>query len=105
MRAPPSSMPARRSRAAHGGNERQGLEAVASEFAMLAQRRGRLERQIALLGRQAEAAVANLGRVERRMLALSGRMALPAGDVTLPFPLPLAKPIPRRAARGALLEY
>ena len=101
MRAPASSMPARRSRAAHGGNERLGLEAVASEFAMLAQRRGRLERQIALLGRQAEAAVANFGRVERRMLALSARMTLPASDVTMP----VAKPIPRRAARGALLEY
>ena len=99
MRAPPSSMPARRSRAAHGGNERLGLEAVASEFAMLAQRRGRLERQIALLGRQVEAAAANFGRVERRMLALSGRLALPAGDV------PQSKPVPRRAARGALLEY
>jgi len=99
MRAPASSMPARRSRVAHGGNERLGLEAVASEFAMLAQRRGRLERQIALLGRQVEAAAANFGRVERRMLALSGRLTLPAGDVPQP------KPVPRRAARGALLEY
>jgi hypothetical protein len=92
-------MPVRRSRAAHGANERLGLEAVASEFAMLAQRRGRLERQIALLARQAEAAVANLGRVERRMLALSARMKLPEGQVPLP------KAIPRRVARGALLEY
>jgi hypothetical protein len=99
MRAPASTMPPRRGRPAHGGQERHALEAIASEFALLAQRRARLERQLALLGRQAEAAAGNLARVERRMAALGPRMQLPAGAVPLP------KALPRRAARGALLEY
>ncbi len=115
MRAPPSAMPTRRARPTHGRQEHQALEALASEFALLAQRRARLERQLALLGRQAEAAAANLSRVERRMAALGPRMRLPAGDAPLPAALPGALPgalprglprgLPSRAARGALLEY
>ncbi len=110
MRAPRSTMPARRVAASRGGRERLSLETIASEFALLAQRRGRLQRQIDLLARQSEAACANLGRVELRMQALTTRMGVAA---TAPAPLPsvaadpaMPPPVPKaRAPRGALLEY
>jgi len=52
------------------------LDSIAAEFALLAQRRSRLMRQIELLERQHAAAHAQLGRVEQRMGVLSRRMAL-----------------------------
>jgi len=88
------------------------LEALAAEFALLAQRRGRVRRQIELLERQRLAADATLRIVEQRMAVLSGRMhrvQLPPAEVdaapsesaattrpTLPSP---------RGRRGLVLEY
>lgn len=108
MRAAPGTIPPRRSRLGRGG-DRVTLESVAAEFALLAQRRARLQRQLDLLGRQADAARGNLSRIELRLVALSGRMTLPASRGTAPpseNPPPAASPArPRAAARGALLEY
>ncbi|MGK7867653.1 hypothetical protein [Falsiroseomonas sp. E2-1-a20] len=107
MRAAPGTIPPRRSRLARGG-ECATLEAVAAEFALLAQRRARLQRQLDLLGRQADAARGNLSRVESRLAALSGRMTLPdlrAAALRSGNPPPAAPARPRAGGRGALLEY
>ncbi len=50
------------------------LESVAAEFALLAQRRARMVRQIALLETQHVAAGQRLGVIERRMAVLSRQM-------------------------------
>jgi uncharacterized coiled-coil protein SlyX len=50
------------------------LESVAAEFALLAQRRARLARQLDLLGRQLAAASVSLDAVHGRMALLAQRM-------------------------------
>jgi len=82
------------------------LEALAAEFALLAQRRGRITRQIELLDRQRIAAAATLHQVEARLTALSRKMHAPAPEpapVAAPEPLPPppARFLPTRASRGA----
>lgn len=52
------------------------LDSLATEFALLSQRRSRLMRQLELLERQHVAASGQLGRVESRMAVLGQRMAL-----------------------------
>jgi chromosome segregation ATPase len=78
------------------------LEGAATEFALLAQRRARLSRQIDLLRRQHEAAEATLGKVVARMAELTLRIGqmTPADGIDAP-------PAPPAAARrrGALLTY
>ena len=50
------------------------IESVAAEFALLAQRRARLARQLDLLGRQIATASASLDAVHGRMMLLAQRM-------------------------------
>jgi hypothetical protein len=50
------------------------LESVAAEFALLAQRRARMVRQMALLETQHNAAQQSLAVIERRMAVLSQQM-------------------------------
>jgi hypothetical protein len=50
------------------------LESIAAEFALMAQRRARIARQIDLLGRQLDAAAASLCGVQSRMGLLAQRM-------------------------------
>lgn len=57
------------------------LESLSAAFALLAQRRARLLRQIELLGRQQSAARASLAKIEAKLAELSGHItALPASD-------------------------
>lgn len=88
------------------------LEALAAEFALLAQRRGRVRRQIDLLERQRIAADTTLRLVEQRMAVLSGRMhrvplsppdvdSAPLEATATPRP---TSPTPR-GRRGLVLEY
>jgi cell division protein FtsB len=51
------------------------LEGAAAEFALLAQRRARLRRQIDLLARQAAAAEGMMAQLEARMATLGRRIA------------------------------
>ncbi len=90
-------------------NRRQGvesaLEGAATEFALLAQRRARISRQLELLRRQKEAAESTLTQVMARMSALSQRIAMltpEEANWAIPEPLPQAAPARRR---GALLTY
>jgi hypothetical protein len=104
----------------------QRLESVAAEFAMLAQRRARLMRQIDLLDRQRRAADDSFAILDRRMVQLSRMMAvadaaapaappaapaspLPVTLVPTPFLADDAPPAPRKPAtargRGTVLEY
>ncbi len=73
------------------------LESVAAEFALLAQRRARLARQLDSLGRQLAAASASLDAVQNLMMLLAQRMdgidpglrpVAPAAPAPLPPPLP-----------------
>lgn len=50
------------------------LETLGAEFALLAQRRARLSRQITLLDRQRDAALHDLSALERRLATLARRM-------------------------------
>lgn len=50
------------------------LESLAAEFALLAQRRARLEHQVGLLQQQHRAAANTLGRLQTRMIWLAHRM-------------------------------
>ncbi|WP_419897207.1 hypothetical protein [Roseomonas sp. USHLN139] len=63
------------------------LESAAAEYAMLAQRRSRLARQIELLDRQRAAAGAGFAQLSRRMAQLAHRLSLPA-EAVAPPPLP-----------------
>jgi hypothetical protein len=86
------------------------LEGVASEFALLAQRRARLHRQIELLERQLRAAGGTLSQVEARMHHLSAHMhmnepggapaAAPAEGAAAATPAPRA-----RSRRNLVLQY
>lgn len=93
--------PARR-RPVGVGRDRLSLEGISAEFALLAQRRARLIRQLELLARQAEAAEGNLGRVARRMAFLSTRMVADCGhpEAAEPAPPPPLPP-PTRAVLAA----
>jgi hypothetical protein len=84
------------------------LEGVASEFALLAQRRARLHRQIELLERQLRAAGGTLTQVEARMHHLSAHMHMT--DQAAQAPAPPAEgagaPAPRaRGRRNLVLQY
>jgi len=57
------------------------LESVAAEFALLAQRRARMARQVDLLARQLTAATGSLAGVRSRMAVLAARMALVDPDL------------------------
>lgn len=97
----------------------QRLETVAAEFAMMAQRRARLMRQIDLLDRQRRAADDSYAQLERRMAQLQQQMgrldavpppppppqvAAPAAPAEPAMPPPRhAPPVARR--RGVVLEY
>ena len=69
------------------------LESVAAEFALLAQRRARMARQLDLLGRQICAAQTSLDAVQSRMSMLALRM-----DGIDPSLRPVAEPQPAAAA-------
>jgi hypothetical protein len=76
------------------------LESVAAEFALLAQRRARIARQLDLLGRQLEAAQSSLDAVQGRMAMLAHRMdgidpSLRPASIVAP---PLVQPIAVRTA-------
>jgi hypothetical protein len=77
------------------------LEGAASEFALLAQRRARLTRQLDLLGRQRAAAEASLGQVLARMGVLRARIdGLVEAAPETPAP-PAAPPPPAPAPATA----
>ncbi|MBK1662550.1 hypothetical protein, partial [Paracraurococcus ruber] len=76
-RAPIRTIPSHGTRLRQHGAGEAPLESVAAEFALLAQRRARVARQIELLDRQRVAAGATLRLVEARLHHLSRRMALP----------------------------
>lgn len=112
-RAPIRTMLARGTRLKRSGAGEAPLEAVAAEFALLAQRRARVARQIELLERQRTAAAATLRMVESRLAGLSRRMRVP-GDGTAapalpeppaPQPATPAQPAPRAGRRGLVIEY
>ena len=98
-RAAYGTQPPARRRPVGVGRDRLSLEGISAEFALLAQRRARLIRQIELLARQAEAAEGNLGRVARRMAWLSARMVADCGPPQAAAPEP--PPPPPRAALAA----
>lgn len=90
------------------------LEGMAAEFALLAQRRARVARQIELLVRQRDAAALTLTQVEARMRHLAGHMRLDPGAgppatspaTAEPAPQPAAAPPARgRGRRNLILEY
>lgn len=84
------------------------LEAVAAEFALNAQRRARLTRQIELLERQRAGAMSSLAQVEARLSVLRRRMRGAEDALPASAPAPAEPPAPRRAAtpRGRILvEY
>ncbi|WP_206935541.1 hypothetical protein [Roseococcus thiosulfatophilus] len=75
MRPRPLRVNARRgTRLARHDTHEFRLEAVAAEFALNAQRRARLTRQIELLERQRAGAMSSLAQVEARMVVLQRRM-------------------------------
>jgi hypothetical protein len=79
------------------------LEGAATEFALLAQRRSRLSRQMELLRRQHEAAATTMGQVMARMAALSTRIGtLVPEDATEPQ---AEKPPPVARRRGVPMTY
>jgi hypothetical protein len=86
-------------RTARADTRQRRMESLAAEFALLAQRRGRVVHQIDLLDQQREAAAAGLARMLARMAWLTQRMDaldpdLRAGFETGPMlpPLPLQPP-------------
>jgi hypothetical protein len=76
------------------------LEGAAAEFALLAQRRARLRRQLDLLERQHTAATSVMAQVEARMALLSRRMAELAPDPTPPA-APSAPAAPQATPQAA----
>ncbi len=89
MRPRPLRVNARRgTRLARHDTHEFRLEAVAAEFALNAQRRARLTRQIELLERQRAGAMSSLAQVEARMVVLQRRMrgAEEAPAVAAPAP-------------------
>ncbi len=93
-----SALAARSTRLRRPGETPAPLESLAAEFALLAQRRGRVRRQMALLDRQREAADTTLRQVEHRLAALSRRMQpelAPPREASQARHLPLApSPLP-----------
>jgi hypothetical protein len=87
-------------RTARADTRQRRMESLAAEFALLAQRRGRVVHQIDLLDQQREAAAAGLAKMLARMAWLTQRMDaldpdLRAGFETLPAlsPPPLQPPL------------
>ncbi len=75
MRPRPLRVPARRgTRLARHDTHEFRLEAVAAEFALNAQRRAKLVRQIELLDRQRAGAASSLAQIEARLVVLQRRM-------------------------------
>jgi len=113
-RAPIRTVASRGTRLRRKNSGEAPLEAVAAEFALLAQRRARVARQIELLDRQQAAAAATLRMVDSRLAALSHRMR-PPGKAAPPAPADAPPPQPQPAAtlpagtrtgrRGMVLEY
>jgi hypothetical protein len=87
------------------------LEGAAAEFALLAQRRARLRRQLDLLERQHTAAVSVMTQVETRMALLSRRMAgltpdaPPDAPQVAPAPAPTAPQAATQRRRAPVLQY
>jgi hypothetical protein len=96
------------------------LESVASEFALLAQRRARIARQLDLLGRQFNAAQSSLDAVHARMAWLASRIdgidpsLRPVLDPAPPLPPTYAQPAtypgptrgtPHQASQAASSAY
>jgi phage shock protein A len=104
------SLPPRGSRLRRQVAATAKLEGVAAEFALLAQRRARLHRQIELLERQLRAAGGTLSQVEARMHHLSAHMhitddAAPMADGAAAA-APAPAPAPRaRSRRNLVLQY
>lgn len=106
------SLPPRGSRVRKQVADTARLEGAAAEFALLAQRRARVARQIELLSRQRDAAALTLTQVEARMRHLAGNMRLddlppPARAPGAPeaVPQPASAPARARARRNLVLEY
>jgi hypothetical protein len=93
-RAPLRTITPHGTRLTRRGGGQAPLEALAAEFALLAQRRGRVTRQLELLDRQRIAAAATLRLVEARLTILSGKMHAPVVAVEMPLPEPAALPPP-----------
>lgn len=77
------------------------LESLSAAFALLAQRRARLMRQIDLLDRQRNAAHASLEKVEAKLGELSGHIAaqpISEAGVQLPVAAAPASPQAKRVA-------
>ncbi len=110
MARPRSSLATSRPRPRRQGTE-TALEGAATEFALLAQRRSRLSRQLDLLRRQHDAAAMTMAQVMSRMAVLSERIGVlvPAEDATLALPAtpsPQAeKPSPVVRRRGVPMTY
>jgi hypothetical protein len=96
-RAPIRTITPHGTRLTRRGGGQAPLEALAAEFALLAQRRGRVTRQIELLDRQRIAAAATLRLVETRLTTLSRKMHAPVAEaeMAVPEPPPLPPPPPR----------
>jgi len=80
------------------------LESVAAEFALLAQRRARLARQLDLLGRQLAAASVSIDAVHGRMALLAQRMDGIDPSLRPHDAAPAAPPVaaPTAPARGGI---
>lgn len=103
-RAPLRTIPTHGTRLRRRNSGEAPLEALAAEFALLAQRRGRVTRQIELLDRQRIAAAATLKLVETRLTALSRKMHAPiaeAAAASATAPEPPARLPPSRVGRAA----
>jgi hypothetical protein len=70
------------------------LESVAAEFALLAQRRARLARQVDLLSRQLDAAAGSLAGVHARMAMLAQRIGRIDPDMVADGAAPELVPVP-----------
>jgi uncharacterized coiled-coil protein SlyX len=70
------------------------LETIAAEFALLAQRRARIARQVDLLDRQLSAAEAGLHHVSDRMTRLATRMEAIDPELRTPLAEPPPPPPP-----------
>lgn len=110
MARPRSSLATTRPRPRRQGVE-TALEGAATEFALLAQRRSRLSRQMELLRRQHEAAALTMGQVMARMAALSTRIGALVPEEAAPPSLPETptiqpeKPPPVVRRRGVPMTY
>lgn len=110
MARPRASLSTTRPRQRRQGVE-TALEGAATEFALLAQRRSRLSRQMELLRRQQEAAALTMAQVMARMAVLSSRIGELVPDDTVPpalpasTPTPAEKPPPAARRRGVPMTY